>query len=237
MSISYIYQLPLLNLPRRFSDWAHERKADDTTAPAAHSGSDLLSKVLGGWELSGVTIYQTGTPFTVINSAGNTGVSLTDNAGVSSGLGIAASYPDIADGLPKPVKINSQSFGPLLEDPSRFVAPRGLTFGNAGRNSLNNPSRMNFDMALAKHFRFSESKDLEFRAEAFNVFNHTELRVYDPDNAGSGTGNNTISCYGGSNYSAGFKAGGVDCVTGASFLHPLNAHRPRTIQLGLKLAF
>ena len=46
--------------------------------------------VLDGWELSGVTLLQSGTPFTVINSAGNTGISLTDNAGVSSGLGIAA---------------------------------------------------------------------------------------------------------------------------------------------------
>jgi hypothetical protein len=92
-------------------------------------------------------------------------------------------------------------------------------------------------MALLKHFKFGESAEVEFRAEAFNVFNHTQFRIYDPDNAGS-SGNNIVSCYAGPVYSAGFVAsGGADCVTGASFLHPLNAHRPRTIQLGLKLSF
>jgi hypothetical protein len=104
---------------------------------------------------------------------------------------------------------------------------------------LNNPGRVNFDVALLKHFKIRESGELEFRAEAFNVFNHTQFRIYDPDNPGS-TGNNIISCYDGPVYSAGFRgsgAGAADCVTGASFLHPLDAHRPRTIQFGLKLAF
>jgi len=70
-----------------------------------------------------------------------------------------------------------------------------------------------------------------------NIFNHTEFRIYDPDNPGS-SGNNIISCYAGPVYSAGFQAkGGADCVTGASLLHPLNAHRPRTVQFGVKLSF
>lgn len=194
-----------------------------------------MTHFVDGWELSGVTIFQSGTPFTVINSAGNTGISLTDNAGVSSGMGIAASYPDVMPGLPKP-GLTLRSFGPLIGNPSQFVAPRGLTFGDAGRNFLNNPNRLNFDLSLLKHFKLSESSQLEFRAEAFNVFNHTEFRVYDPDNPGS-SGNNVISCYAGPQYSAGFKGAGADCVTGASFLHPLNSHRPRTIQFGLKLAF
>ena len=64
---------------------------------------------------------------------------------LSSGLGIASSYPDVVHGLPQPAD-NLQSFGPLKGNPSEFVAPRGLTFGDAGRNFLNNPSRLNFDM-------------------------------------------------------------------------------------------
>ncbi len=118
-----------------------------------------------------------------------------------------------------------------------FVAPRGLTFGDAGRNSLNNPGRINFDMALLRHFKPTESSEMEFRAEFFNIFNTTQVRIYDPDNAG-GTGNNVVGCYAGPQYSAGFQgAGGADCLTGASFLHPLNAHRARTMQFGLKWAF
>jgi hypothetical protein len=235
LNISYVYQLPLKSFTGRMVDWAHERESQDASGPAPNCCSALLNRILDGWELSGVTVVQSGTPFTVINSAGNTGISLTDNAGVSSGLGIAASYPDVAERLSSPGS-NSRSFGPLLINPSQFVAPRGLTFGDAGRNFLNNPSRLNFDVALLKHFKIRESGELEFRAEAFNLFNHTQFRIYDPDNPGS-SGNNVISCYAGPNYSAGFKGSGADCVTGASFLHPLDAHRPRTIQFGLKLAF
>ena len=61
-------------------------------------------------------------------------------------------------------------------------------------------------------------------------------KLYDPDNQGS-SGNNVVSCYAGPLYSAGFAGSGGNCVTGASFLHPVDAHRPRTIQFGLKLGF
>ena len=234
LTINYIYQLPLKNLPRLLMNWAQDRQRD-AGAPPSKCCSNAVNRWVDGWELSGVTLFQSGTPFTVINSAGNTGISLTDNAGVSSGLGVAASYPDILRGQPMPGN-NAQSFGPLISNPSVFVAPRGLTFGDAGRNSLNNPSRLNFDMALAKHFKVTEGSQIEFRAEAFNIFNQTQFRIYDPDNPGS-TGNNIVSCYAGPQYSAGFKGSGADCITGASFLHPVDAHRPRTLQLALKLAF
>ena len=234
LDISYVYQLPLKEFPRRLYDWANDRP-QATAASKSNCCSALSNQILDGWELSGVTLVQSGTPFTVINSAGNTGISETDNAGVSSGLGIAASYPDVARGISSPGS-NARSFGPLIGNPGQFVAPRGLTFGDAGRNFSNNPRRINFDTALLKHFKIRESGQVEFRAEAFNVFNHTQFRIYDPDNPGS-SGNNIISCYGGPLYSAGFRGGGADCVTGASFLHPLDAHRPRTIQFGMKLGF
>ena len=65
-------------------------------------------------------------------------------------------------------------YGPLLFNPAAYSAPQGLSFGTVGRNSLNNPSRTNFDMGLFKHFAFTEARALEFRAEAYNVFNHTQ---------------------------------------------------------------
>ena len=96
---------------------------------------------------------------------------------------------------------------------------------------MNNPSRLNFDVALLKHFRISEGSNLQFRIEAFNVFNHTQFRIYDPDLGN--TGSNTISCYGGSNNSA----GDASCLAGSAFLHPVDAHRARTMQFGLKYLF
>jgi hypothetical protein len=124
-----------------------------------------------------------------------------------------------------------------LANPAAFAAPQGLTFGNAGRNFLNNPHRINFDVALLKHFKFTERTNLEFRAEVFNIFNHTQFNIYDPSRGN--TGSNTASCYGGPNNNAGAvdPTNSVDCLTGNAFLHPVSAHRARTMQFGLKLAF
>lgn len=233
LTLSYIYTAP--NLARWFWESALASQSEDGV-PQGSCCSHAMDEIFGGWGIEGLTLYQAGTPFTVINSAGNTGISLTDNAGVSSGLGIAGSYPDVTKGLTQPSN-NLQSVGPLLGNPSEFVAPRGLTFGDAGRNFFNNPGRLNFDFSVLKHFKVTEASELQFRAEFFNVFNHTQFEIYDPDNPGS-TGNNVASCYAGPSYSAGFQSiGGADCVTGASFLHPVDAHRPRTIQFGLKYSF
>jgi len=237
LNFSYVYQLPsLLRLGQALWDF-YTTEWDAPRPRRSYNPSRVVRNLVEGWELSGITVFQSGTPFSVINAAGANGISVLDNAGVANGSG-AGSYPDRAVGPhPKPAGGNNPlSFGPLLGNPAAFTAPRGLTFGDAGRNVLNNPHRVNFDIALLKNFKVKESMNLEFRVEAFNVFNHTQFRIYNP-NLGS-TGSNTIGCYGGpnANYSA---AGGdgVDCLTGSSFLHPVDAHRPRTMQFGLKFIF
>ena len=247
VNISYVWELPKLSRILQDSlSWTSDTQSDDsaTEAPAAkppaskpEPAPSRLWRLLGdGWQLSGITTYQSGTPFSVINNAGVSGIGVLDNAGVANGVG-AGSFPDVIKGASAPpFKSNVASFGPLLGNPNEFVAPRGLTFGDAGRNFLNNPSRLNFDMSLLKHFPIRESSELEFRVEAFNVFNHTQFRIFDP-NFGN-TGSNVVSCYGGPSYSAGaYFPGGVDCLTGNSFLHPVDAHRPRTLQLAVKLSF
>jgi hypothetical protein len=97
---------------------------------------------------------------------------------------------------------------------------------------------LNFDTSLLKHFKPNERVDIEFRAEAFNVFNHTQFRIYDPTQGNQP--NNTVSCYGAAApYSAG-DAGGANnpgCLVGQSFLHPIDAHRPRTLQFGIKISY
>jgi hypothetical protein len=123
-------------------------------------------------------------------------------------------------------------------NPNAFAAPRGLTFGDAGRNYLNNPSRINFNMSMFKHFKpMHERLDVEFRAEAFNIFNHTQFRITDPANPGN-TGNNVINCYGTESqlYAAGAPqtSTSASCLAGNSFLHPVDAHDPRIFQFGLK---
>jgi len=239
--VNYVYQVPnLIGLIKRLKP-PTLTDVDEPETPEASETSDVGRWghfFLSDWQISGVITLASGTPFSVINSAGNTGISLTDNAGVNSGIGIAQSYPDVVRSYTAaPPRNNPQSFGPLLGNPSEFVAPRGLTFGDAGRNYLNNPGRFNNDIAFLKHWKIKESGLLEFRWEIFNLFNNTQFRIYDPSNPGT-AGYNVISCYAGPNYSAGYQAaGGPDCVTGASFLHPVDAHRPRTMQIALKLSF
>ena len=101
-------------------------------------------------------------------------------------------------------------------------------------NSLNNPSRINFNVSLFKHFKPTKLLDIEFRAEAFNVFNHTQFRITDPSHPGN-TGNNIINCYG--SQTELYSAGASGCLAGNSFLHPVDAHDPRILQFGLKGSF
>lgn len=253
-SVNYIYDLPKFSRDflRWFSYRASEESGTDQVPAKPGNNSGFLHNLLDGWQLSGITAFQSGTPFSIINGGSNIGVSLLDNGGVANGAG-AGSFPDVVGDVrsapPTGVdKFNPQSIGPLLYNPAAFVAPRGLTFGNAGRNYLNNPHRLNFDMSLLKTFKVTEGSSLEFRAEAFNVFNHTQFRIFNP-NIGNAA-QNTINCYGGGIDGAPFTAAGgytiltpgsqpqfVDCTSGSSFLHPIDAHRPRTIQLGLKFSF
>lgn len=249
VNISYIYDLP--DLSTKLLNLTSGRAGDSTDGPDSSmsaSPSKILHILGDGWEISGITIYQSGTPFSVINGASST-YSVLDNAGVANGIGGTfgfASYPDLATTAgPAPnERYNTESFGPLLGNPNIFVAPRGLTFGGSGRNFLNNPHRTNFDVSLLKHFKITETSNLEFRAEGFNILNHTQFRIFDP-NLGN-RGNNVVSCYGGPYYSAGFSAPlnpvtgastGTDCVTGSAFLHPVDAHRPRILQFALKYHF
>jgi hypothetical protein len=113
--------------------------------------------------------------------------------------------------------------GPLLFNPAAFAAPQGLTFGSAQRNALNNPQRTQFDMGLFKYFQVRESKSFEFRAEGFNIFNHTQWNGV----------NGGTSCFGGSDFSA----GDPSCLANNNFLRPSGAHNPRILQLGLKFLF
>ena len=179
-SISYVYGLPFFK----------------------HEG--LAHAILGGWQISGITTAQTGLPFTVTN-----GTTFTDNAGVannvvSNNVG-SGSRPDLAG---DPHSSVSSSGDPLLfYNPAAYTVPTGLTFGNVGRNTLNEPSRLNFDVGIFKRFQFSEKTGLDFRWENFNFFNHTQFSGID----------NTLGS--------------------STFLEANTAHFSRKMQFGLRLFF
>jgi hypothetical protein len=226
LNISYIYDLPT---PKALGD--------------LDSGgwvplSDSAKAILGGWQISGITVFQSGAPFSVINNP-TSGPFIADSAGVGNDLTVGAiqSYPDVIGSRNSPVPVGSnsaQNFGPLLYNPGIFAPPTGLTFGDAGRNFLNNPSRLNFDLSLVKKMVLGEHNSLEFRAEAFNALNNTQFEIFNP--AKGNQPNNTITCYG-ADATGQYTAGASQCVAGSSFLRPIDAHRARTMQLALKWKF
>lgn len=237
LNISYLYELPLVRLLQGFGQLAGSGTDEELARkPEPHPLSSLWIGLLDHWQLSGITTWQTGTPFSVVNQGGSDGTGALDNAGVGDGLGIG-SYVDVIGGAKgiKPQIPTGSNLGPLLYNPGAFAAPRGLTFGDSGRNYLRNPSRTNFNMSLLKNFKaLHEKLNVEFRAESFNLFNHTQFRIYDPSHPGN-TGNNVANCYG--DVSTGYSAGAASCLVGNSFLHPVDAHDPRILQFGLKGSF
>ena len=160
-----------------------------------------LHHIVDGWELSGLVSWQTGSPYSVLN--GQYG----DNAGVGNYIA-SGSFVDVIGDPNKNVPAGMQY------NPAAFALPTGLTFGNAGRNILRNPSRTNFDMGLFKRFPITEARYFELRAEGFNVFNHTEL---------GNIGNTTLTC-----------STGANCE---GFLVATSAHNARIMQLALKFIF
>jgi hypothetical protein len=177
----------------------------------------LAHTLLGGWEYSGIASVATGTPFSVFYTP--------DNAGVANAVASSAARADIVgDPHAGPFQAPDPGVGArTFYNENAFTTPTGLTFGDSGRNILSNPRHTNFDMALFKHFAIKESFAFEFRAEAFNVFNHTEWLPI----AGGGGSANSNSAFNETN----------DILNSTGFLQVTGAHNPRILQLGAKLIF
>jgi hypothetical protein len=148
--------------------------------------------VIGGWQINSIVIMQTGLPFTAGHAGANTG-------------GAGGSRPDF---LRDPTVPSSQRSLQRWFDPTAFNVPAIYTFGNLGRNTLRGPGRWNVDSSLFKDFAITEQVKLQFRAEAFNLFNHPQ---FGQPNATIGTG----------------PAGTITSIVG----------NPRQLQLALRIQF
>lgn len=139
LSLSYVYELPF-GRGRRF----------------ASNATGLFGGIIGGWELSGITVMRSGLPFTAIIS------------GDQSGTGQSKDRPNqIGDiMLPRSERTVTRWFRT-----EAFRVPDRGTFGNAGRNNLIGPGSRNFDISLSKRTRFGEAKMMELRFEFFNALN------------------------------------------------------------------
>jgi Carboxypeptidase regulatory-like domain/TonB dependent receptor len=141
--------------------------------------------LLGGWQVSGVTIFQTGLPFSIYDSSAGTGflgqgstpllgASLAPGASITSGLSSGDLRQRVANGY-----LNPAAFTPAPQlYPTRCVSDSNFCttgFGDLGRNIYHGPFQQNWDVSFLKHFKIGERQEVRFAADFFNLWNHTNL--------------------------------------------------------------
>jgi len=144
----------------------------DYELPFFSHARGVESAVLSHWSVAGITIFQSGLPIRVTDSAGSTayGVPTPDVA-----------TPSLAPGYTLASALTSGSieqrldgfFNPAAFVPAPVVGIDGSTgFGTLGRNVFRGPFQQNWDMTIAKTWTVTESQTLKFSADLFNVWNH-----------------------------------------------------------------
>jgi hypothetical protein len=160
----------------------------------APSDNRFVKAVFGNWQLSGISSFETGTPILNITLSG-------DNAGV----GGAPYRPNLISDPSTGGGTRQHWFNPLA-----FAQPAPGQFGSSGRNVVRGAGLNNTDASLFRNFPRIlglESSGLQFRAEFYNLFNHTQWNTYG-------------------------RTFGV-----SNFGQAIGTRDPRTIQLGLRLFF
>jgi hypothetical protein len=174
--------------------------------PWRRSQQGLAGHLLGGYEFSGILTINSGLPFTVFTARGQ-----GDPAAVGVNTSGAPNNGSVA--TPRPNQVGNPNNGPKTFDQFFNIAAfapvtvAGAS-GNESRGAVNGPGLWRYDMALLKNTRIRESMNLQFRAEAFNLFNHTN-----------------------------FQTVGTTLTTTSTFGHVTAVRDPRILQLALKLAF
>jgi hypothetical protein len=164
-----------------------------------NASSRAVKTLAGGWQISGIVNISSGALLNM-NYGGSTSVcNVVPNCINRPDLSGSVSYPQTV----------SKWF-----DPAAFTAPAAGTWGNVEHGAVRGPGRQNWNLSLFKNFVISESRGsaFQFRADAFNVWNHTQFR---------GDMNGGIS----TNQSA------------PDFGQVTSAFDPRVFQLGAKLTF
>ena len=173
MVINYMYELPFLK-----------------------SNKALAGKLLGGWQISGITQFQTGTPCSAIVNTDYAGVGVDGNINDCGGAGQLWNVNgspkvlgNFASGGTSDSRLWFQTTNP--DGSPIFTAPAKGTFalGTISRDFYHNPGLENWNIGLFKRFSVTERVGFQFRAEAFDAFNHPNL-------AGAGTNPNNLSTFG-----------------------------------------
>jgi hypothetical protein len=175
--------------------------------PWFRSQQGFAGHVLGGYEFTGILTVNSGLPLTILTQR-------SDGDPAAIGLNTSGSPNNGSAASPRPNQVGDPNTGGAKSwdqffNTSAFARVRTAgTSGTERRGAVTGPGLWRYDMALIKNTKLAESVQLQFRAEAFNIFNHTNFSTV-------GTTLTTTSTYG--------------KVT--------NTRDPRILQLALKLSF
>jgi hypothetical protein len=165
--------------------------------------SRALDALVGGWQFSGISSVYSGEPVTfTYTPAASAAVS-----GIAQDFRGQNIFRTNVSGdvyAPKDQRTINNWF-----NKDNVIAPADISqpFGNSGRNIARGPLFWQIDFAMSKHFAFATSRDVEFRLEAFNLFNRTNFRPPNSNRSSAGFGTITTT------------------------------YDPRQLQLGLKVNF
>ncbi len=140
LAISYVYELPFYRRRQGFA-----------------------GRVLGGWQLSGITSWQSGRHVSV---SGGSRASTSPSIGYAGNLDLVGDWRAVAGGQTVDRWIN----------PDAFAGRLGL-IGTVPRNLIEMRSTQNWNLSLMKRTRITEGVRLQFRAEVFNLFNKANFRT------------------------------------------------------------
>jgi hypothetical protein len=143
--VSYTYQIPLERFFRASNRWTQ------------------------GWELSGITRFSSGLPVTLINFGDNSLLGSEPN-GINN---FGVDEPDYSGG-PLDLNQNPRNRNSYFNT-AQFSENALGTPGTSKRRFFYGPGMDDYDTALVKNMRLAESKSLQFRIEAFNIFNHAQF--------------------------------------------------------------
>jgi hypothetical protein len=101
---------------------------------------------------------------------GRTPLDITSGANTAGLSGTNSQRPDLVPGVP--IFLDNDNDPTTLLNPAAFALPAAGTFGSLGRGIIRGPGIRNVDFSLNKNFPFGERYSIQFRAEAFNIFNH-----------------------------------------------------------------
>jgi hypothetical protein len=124
--------------------------------------SGVRKHILGDWQLNLIGALVGGAPLDITSGAD------------TPGLAAAPSFrPNVVQGVP--IYLNSGGDPLQWLNPAAFSLPAAGQFGSLGRGVIRQPASQNFDIAIAKNWRFGERYNFQFRTEMFNAFNHANF--------------------------------------------------------------